>query len=89
MSLSNFILRLIPSGVLRDKVMGIARHLASTGSGAVAAWLVAHGASQSQSQDITQAGVSLFLALVAFGFSLWDKSRRQAPAVPQTKEPSK
>lgn len=66
--------RLAGDSLVRAKILGIARHAASSLAGIVGAWLAAHGADQSTTADVTQGTVLILSALASYGFSLWDKS---------------
>lgn len=86
----DFILKLIPSGVIRAGIMASARHVATAASGVIVTYILAHHGSQTNAQEVSEAVSALILGLVSYGFSLWDvknvdtkiKQAKEEPAVP-------
>lgn len=77
----------ILSGFIRPFLLGEVRHLATFASGAIAVWLIGHGASQSDAADIGEGVSSIIVGLAGYGFSVWlDRKRPQtAVALPSGK----
>ena len=72
--MDSFLKWLAGNSLVRAKILGMARHLASTIAGALGVWLARHGADQSTTADAVQGAGLLITAAASYGFSLWDKS---------------
>lgn len=62
----------IPDNVWSAGILAVGRHFVSTVAGGLAVWLLSHHASQTNTQDITEAFTSLSMALLSYGLSLRD-----------------
>lgn len=65
-------LKLIPDTFRNAAILAVSRHIVSSLAGALAVYLLANHATESQTTEITGAVTTLLLALTSYGTSLLD-----------------
>jgi len=74
----NFIRMLLRSSFVQSFATKEVRHLATAASGAIASWLVAHSASQSDAANIAEAVAAFIVGAGGYGLSLLNASNNEA-----------
>jgi hypothetical protein len=70
--------RLLSSSLVQSFATREVRHLATAASGAIASWLVAHNAAQSDAASIAQGVSALIIGAGGYGLSLLNASDAEA-----------
>jgi uncharacterized protein YcfJ len=69
---------LLSSSMVQSFATREVRHLATAAAGAIASWLIAHQASQSDAANIAQAAGALIVGTAGYGLSLLNGSNNEA-----------
>jgi hypothetical protein len=74
----SFLRWLLSSSFVQSCATNEVRHLATAAAGALASWLIAHNASQSDAASIAQAVGALIVGIGGYGLSLLNASNNEA-----------